>query len=128
MNSLFLPVQQLVQIYNNYQQGQAAIVKLRGFLSAEPTVAEEPGAADAAILEGTIEFRDVSFGYTEGKPVVQHVDLRIAAGDTVAFVGPTGAGKSTMAKLVTRFYDPTGGRILIDGRGRAARGGPVCRP
>ena len=69
MNSLFLPVQQLVQIYNNYQQGQAAIVKLRGFLGAEPTVAEQPGAADAAIPEGTIEFRDVSFGYAEGKPV-----------------------------------------------------------
>jgi ATP-binding cassette subfamily B protein len=116
MNSLFLPVQQLVQIYNNYQQGQAAIVKLRGFLSAEPSVAEEPGAADAAIPEGTIEFKDVSFGYAEDKQVIQHVSLRIAAGDTVAFVGPTGAGKSTMAKLVTRFYDPTSGEILIDGQ------------
>jgi ATP-binding cassette, subfamily B, bacterial len=116
MNSLFLPVQQLVQIYNNYQQGQAAIVKLRGFLSAEPTVAEEPDAAEATIREGTIEFRDVSFGYAEDKPVVKHVNLRIAAGDTVAFVGPTGAGKSTMAKLVTRFYDPTSGQILIDGQ------------
>lgn len=128
MNSLFLPVQQLVQIYNNYQQGQAAIVKLRGFLSADPTVAEQPGAADAAIPEGTIEFRDVSFGYTEGKPVIEHVNLRIAAGDTVAFVGPTGAGKSTMAKLVTRFYDPTSGKILIDGQDlRGLRFGPLRR-
>jgi ATP-binding cassette subfamily B protein len=115
LNSLFLPVQQLVQIYNNYQQGHAAIVKLGGFMAAEPGVAEAPDARDAGSLEGTIEFRDVSFGYAPGKPVLSDVNLRIAAGETVAFVGPTGAGKSTMAKLVTRFYDPASGQILLDG-------------
>jgi ATP-binding cassette subfamily B protein len=128
MNSLFLPVQQLVQIYNNYQQGQAAIVKLRGFLSGDPSVAESPRAVDAPVLSGAIEFRDVSFGYTAGEPVLAHVNLRIASGETVAFVGPTGAGKSTMAKLVTRFYDPADGRILIDGQDlRGLRFGSVRR-
>jgi ATP-binding cassette, subfamily B, bacterial len=116
MNSLFLPVQQLVQIYNNYQQGQAAIVKLRGFLAGDPRVAEAPDAADAVVADGAIEFRDVSFGYVSNKSVLGHVNLRIAAGETVAFVGPTGAGKSTLAKLVTRFYDPSDGQILIDGQ------------
>jgi ATP-binding cassette subfamily B protein len=67
-------------------------------------------------LEVAIEFRDVSFGYEAGKLVLEHVNLSIGAGETVAFVGPTGAGKSTMAKLVTRFYDPTSGEILIDGQ------------
>jgi ATP-binding cassette subfamily B protein len=116
LGALFQPVQQLVQIYNNFQQGQAAIVKLREFLGSDPSVSESPDAHEVGDLEGTIEFRDVSFGYTPGKLVLEHVNLTIAAGETVAFVGPTGAGKSTMAKLVTRFYDPTSGSILIDGQ------------
>jgi ATP-binding cassette subfamily B protein len=116
LGSLFQPVQQLVQIYNNFQQGQAAIVKLREFMQGEPTVAEASNAEEVPGLAGTIEFRDVSFAYTSGQLVLEHVNLSIAAGETVAFVGPTGAGKSTMAKLVTRFYDPTSGEILIDGQ------------
>jgi ATP-binding cassette subfamily B protein len=116
LNSLFQPVQQLVQIYNNYQQGRAAIVKLREFLQGDPAVVEAPDAEEIGALVGRIEFADVSFGYDPEQPVLRHVNLAVAAGETVAFVGPTGAGKSTMAKLVTRFYDPTGGQILIDGQ------------
>jgi ATP-binding cassette subfamily B protein len=115
LNSLFLPVQQLVAIYNNYQQGTAAVVKIRDFLSTDPAVTEAPDAEVAADVRGTLEFRDVDFGYDPAQPVVSDVNLTIAAGETVAFVGPTGAGKSTLAKLVTRFYDPVRGEVLLDG-------------
>jgi ATP-binding cassette subfamily B protein len=115
INSFFQPVQQLVQLYTQYQQARAAVGKIRGLLTTEPTVRQSPAATELPPVSGEIVFSDVSFGYLPGVPVLEHVDLRIAPGETIACVGPTGAGKSTMAKLVTRFYDPTGGRILIDG-------------
>jgi ATP-binding cassette, subfamily B, bacterial len=115
INSFFQPVQQLVQLYTQYQQARAAIGKIRGLLTTRPSVRQAPDAADLPPVRGEIVFADVSFGYVPGVPVLEHVDLRIAPGETVACVGPTGAGKSTMAKLVTRFYDPTAGRVLIDG-------------
>jgi ATP-binding cassette, subfamily B, bacterial len=116
LNSLFLPVQQLVAIYNNYQQGTAAVVKIRDFLSTAPAVREVPDAITATDIRGELEFRDVDFGYDPRQPVISDVNLTIGAGETVAFVGPTGAGKSTLAKLVTRFYDPTRGAVLLDGQ------------
>ncbi|MGH2926739.1 MAG: ABC transporter ATP-binding protein, partial [Solirubrobacteraceae bacterium] len=109
------PIQLLVQQYNTYQQGSASILKLRDILETEPTVDEIPGAYELPPVEGRIVFERVCFGYEEATPVLVDIDLDIAAGETVAFVGATGAGKSTMAKLVTRFYDPTAGRITIDG-------------
>jgi ATP-binding cassette subfamily B protein len=109
------PIQLLVQQYNTYQQGQASMIKLRTLFAVERNVPEKPGAVDLPPIEGEIVFDRVSFGYDPAAPVIRDVDLRVSAGETVAFVGPTGAGKSTMAKLVTRFYDPTAGRILIDG-------------
>ncbi|MEU4659731.1 ABC transporter ATP-binding protein [Streptomyces sp. NPDC023723] len=116
LGTFFQPIQQLVQMYNTYQQGQSSIVKLRELLSARPGVEEQPGAVDLPKIEGEIVFDDVTFGYLPDRPVIAGVSLHIPAGETVAFVGPTGAGKSTLAKLVSRFYDPTAGRILIDGR------------
>jgi ATP-binding cassette subfamily B protein len=116
LGAFFQPIQQLVQLYNTYQQGQSSIVKLRDLLSTRPEVEEAPGAVDLPKVEGEIVFEDVTFGYVPDRPVISDVSLDIRAGETVAFVGPTGAGKSTLAKLVTRFYDPTSGRILIDGR------------
>jgi ATP-binding cassette subfamily B protein len=115
LNRFFQPIQLLVQQYNLYQQGQASVLKLRTLIDTEPSVVESPTAVDLPAITGEIVFDDVSFGYEPGEPVIRDVSLRIAPGETVAFVGPTGAGKSTMAKLVTRFYDPTGGRVLIDG-------------
>ncbi len=115
LNRFFQPIQLLVQQYNTYQQGQASVTKLRDLVATEPEVAE---AADAAVLpplEGAIAFEHVSFSYSAGRLVLTDVDLAVAPGETVAFVGPTGAGKSTLAKLVTRFYDPTEGRVTIDG-------------
>jgi len=115
LNRFMQPIPLLVQQYNSFQQGNAAVLKLRTLLETEPSVEESPGAIELPPIEGEILFEDVSFGYEEGSLVIHDVNLRIAPGETVAFVGPTGAGKSTLAKLITRFYDPTGGRVLIDG-------------
>jgi ATP-binding cassette subfamily B protein len=116
LNSFFQPIQQLVQQYNLYQQGQAAIVKLNELLATHPSVEESAGATPLPPLEGDIEFVGVSFAYDPAVPVLIDIDLHIRAGETMSFVGPTGAGKSTIAKLVTRFYDPTEGSVRIDGR------------
>ena len=115
VNRFFQPIQLLVQQYNSYQQGQASILKLRVLLETEPTVTEPADAIELPSISGEIRFDHVSFGYNPAVPVLEDVTLTIAPGETVAFVGATGAGKSTMAKLVTRFYDPTLGRVLIDG-------------
>jgi len=115
LTSFFAPIQQLVQLYTTYQSGQAATNKLRELLATEPTVTD---AADAAVLppiEGRIELDHIAFGYHAETPVLRDVTLTIAPGETVAFVGTTGAGKSTVAKLVARFYDVTAGAIRIDG-------------
>jgi len=115
VNRFFQPIQLLVQQYNTYQQGQASVIKLRTLLENEPSVLEAPDAVDLPPIRGRIRFEHVSFGYDPAIPVLEDIDLTIEPGETMAFVGATGAGKSTMAKLVTRFYDPTEGRVLIDG-------------
>lgn len=115
LGAFFQPIQQLVQLYNTYQQGQAAVTKLRTLLETVPSTAESEDAHELPLIEGTIDFEDVSFGYDPKVPVLKHVNLHIDAGEIIAFVGATGAGKSTIAKLVTRFYDPTEGTVRIDG-------------
>ena len=115
LGSFFQPIQQLVQLYNTYQQGQAAVSKLRVLLATQPSVAERADAYELPPIEGTIALNDVDFAYNQDDFVLHDVNIRIRAGESVAFVGPTGAGKSTIAKLVTRFYDPTNGRVTIDG-------------
>jgi ATP-binding cassette subfamily B protein len=114
LNRFFAPIQLLVQQYNSFQQSQASIIKLRTLFDTEPTVTEAPDAVDLPPVEGEIVFDGVTFGYDPAVPVLHDVSLRIAPGETVAFVGPTGAGKSTLAKLITRFYDPTAGEVRID--------------
>lgn len=113
--TFFAPIQQLVQLYSTYQSGQAAVTKLRELLATEPTVAEAADAVDLPPVEGRIDLEHVAFGYVDGVEVLRDVDLHIAAGETVAFVGTTGAGKSTIAKLVARFHDPTAGTVRLDG-------------
>ena len=115
LNRFLQPIQLLVQQYNTFQQGQASVTKLRTLVDTRPTVVESPDAVELPPIEGAITFEAVAFGYDPAVPVLEDVDLAIAPGETVAFVGPTGAGKSTLAKLVTRFYDPSAGRILVDG-------------
>jgi ATP-binding cassette subfamily B protein len=120
LQMFFAPIQQLVQLYGVYQQGQASIRKLGDAFAQTPSVPEDPGAAPLPPVQGTIRLEDVAFAYPTapgetGEIVLSGVDLEISAGETFALVGPTGAGKSTIAKLVARFYDPASGRVLIDG-------------
>jgi ATP-binding cassette, subfamily B, bacterial len=115
LSAFFAPIQQLVQLYNTYQQGGAAVKKLRDVFAERPDPAEAPDARDLPPIEGEISFEKVTFGYDPARPVLRDVDLHISPGETFALVGPTGAGKSTVVKLIARFYDPTSGRILVDG-------------
>jgi ATP-binding cassette subfamily B protein len=115
VTTFFAPIQQMVQLYNTYQQGQSALRKMAQILATDPTVPEHPDASELPPVEGLIELDDVTFSYDGTTEVLQHVDLRIDPGETFALVGPTGAGKSTIAKLVTRFHDPSDGVVRIDG-------------
>jgi ATP-binding cassette subfamily B protein len=115
LNRFFAPIQLLVQQYTTLQQGRSSIIRLRELLDTAPSVDEVPDATDLPVIEGRITFEHVDFAYLSDEPVLHDVNLEISPGESVAFVGPTGAGKSTMAKLANRFYDPTSGRVLLDG-------------
>ncbi len=129
LSFLFEPIQQLSQLYTTYQSGMAALEKIFLLLDTEPDLEDRPGARRLGQIRGALRFDDVSFAYrprsrrarnVAGEPepevlALEHVDLDVPAGQTVALVGATGAGKSTMAKLAARFYDPTRGRVLVDG-------------
>ncbi len=118
LQTFFDPIQQLSQLYTTYQAGMAALDKVFDLLDEEPDLEERPSAVDLPRVRGEIRFEDVSFGYgrrSDGELALADIDLIVPPGQTVALVGSTGAGKSTFAKLVARFYDPTAGRVLIDG-------------
>ncbi len=115
LTAFFAPIQQLVQLYTSYQQGQAAVTKIRDLLSSDPSVVEAADAIDLPEVEGRVVFDDVSFSYDGDIEVLSDFDLTIEPGETIAIVGPTGAGKSTAAKLLSRFYSPSEGTITIDG-------------
>ena len=109
LNSFFDPLQQLSQLYNTFQASMAAVQKIYTVLDTDPDMLDAPDAVDLPDVRGAVELHDVTFGYNPDKPVLHDVDLTIPAGGTVALVGATGAGKSTLFKLVARFYDPQGG-------------------
>jgi ATP-binding cassette, subfamily B, bacterial len=118
LNNFFDPIQQLSQLYTTYQAGMAALDKIFELLDESPDLVDKPDAVELPRLRGEIEFDDVSFCYGEGGDAVwalRDISLAVPPGQTVALVGATGAGKSTLAKLVARFYDPTTGRVLVDG-------------
>ena len=123
--TFFDPIQQLSQLYTTYQQGMAALDKIFDLLDTEPDMVDAPGAVDPGTLRGEIEMRGVWFSYKGELPAqpaeedvwaLRDVDLHVPPGQTLALVGSTGAGKSTFAKLVARFYDPQEGTVSIDGR------------
>jgi len=133
LTTFFEPIQQLSQLYTTYQQGMAALDKIFDLLDTEPDMVDAPDAIDPGELRGEIELDGVWFSYADGEPAddswaLRDVDLHVPPGQTLALVGATGAGKSTFAKLVARFYDPQKGRVLVDGhdlrgvRQRALRG------
>ncbi|MFD7321543.1 ABC transporter ATP-binding protein [Streptomyces sp. NPDC059875] len=115
LDLFFVPVQQLSQLFDGYQQARVSLLRIRDLLRLRSTT---PAAADALpvrSLRGELVFDDVDFQYRDGRPALTGIRLRIPQGQTVAFVGPTGAGKSTLVKLVARFHDPTRGAVRIDG-------------
>jgi ATP-binding cassette subfamily B protein len=114
LSNLFEPIQQLSQLFNIVQSAAAAIDKLYALLDTAIDVPERPGAVDRP-ERGDIEVQGVGFAYAGGEPVLADVDLHIPAGARIALVGPTGAGKSTLAKLVARLYDPTEGSVSFGG-------------
>ncbi len=122
LQTFFDPIQQISQLYTTYQQGMAALDKIFDLLDTEPEMVDREDALDPGRLRGEIDLEDVSFSYA-GEPgpggefdwALRDVDLHVPAGQTIALVGETGAGKSTLAKLVARFYDPQRGRVLVDG-------------
>lgn len=111
----FAPVQQLSQVFDGYQQATVSLGRIQELLQEPTSTGDRDAPLEVPSLRGDIAFEDVSFAYDGEEAALTGVDLRIPAGQTVAFVGETGAGKSTLVKLVARFYDPTGGRITADG-------------
>ncbi|MGH3061873.1 MAG: ABC transporter ATP-binding protein, partial [Gaiellaceae bacterium] len=114
LSNFFDPVQQLSQLYNTFLSAVAALDKITEVLDEEPQVVDRPDARPLPQIEGRVRFDDVVFGYGDGPEILHGIDLDVPAGTTVALVGHTGAGKSTIAKLLARFYDPREGRITID--------------
>jgi ATP-binding cassette subfamily B protein len=115
LSNFFDPVQQLSQLYNTFLSAVAALDRITEVLDEEPEIVDRPGATELPQITGHVAFEDVRFGYGKGVEVLHGISLDIPAGTTVALVGHTGAGKSTIAKLIARFYEPRGGRITIDG-------------
>ncbi|MES1247422.1 MAG: ABC transporter ATP-binding protein [Actinomycetota bacterium] len=115
VNNFFDPVQALSQLYNTFLSATAALDKIMQILDEEPQVVDRPGAEPLPQIRGDVRFEHVRFAYGRGDEVLHGIDLDVPAGTTVALVGHTGAGKSTIAKLIARFYEPTHGRITIDG-------------
>jgi ATP-binding cassette subfamily B protein len=116
LTNFFDPVQVLSQLYNTFLAAVAALDKIIDVMEEEPEVADRPGAVELDRSRGAVRFEDVRFGYGDGPEVLHGLELDVPPGLTVALVGHTGAGKSTIAKLLARFYDPRSGRITIDGR------------
>jgi ABC-type multidrug transport system fused ATPase/permease subunit len=121
LNNFFDPITQLSQLYTTYQSGMAALDKIFELLDEQPEMLERDDAVTLERIRGELRFEHVSFAYRRpdgdhDRLALDDVDLTIAPGETVALVGATGAGKSTFAKLVARFYDPTLGRVVIDGQ------------
>jgi ATP-binding cassette subfamily B protein len=117
LNNFFDPIQQLSQLYTTYQSGMAALDKIFGLLAEQPEIVDAPDAIELPRIRGELRFDGVSFRYGDGDGpwALRDIDLVVAPGETVALVGETGAGKSTFAKLVARFYEPTQGSISVDG-------------
>ncbi len=111
----FRPVEKINSVIETYPKGIAGFRRFVELIDTEPDIADAPDAVEAPQFKGDIAFRSVSFGYTAEKPVLRGIDLDIKAGETIAFVGPSGAGKTTLCSLLPRFYDVTTGAITIDG-------------
>ncbi|MEQ8899389.1 MAG: ABC transporter ATP-binding protein [Roseovarius sp.] len=111
----FRPLDKIAAVMELYPRGLAGFKRYRELMALKPDVAEAPGAQEAPAFRGEIAIENVSFSYDPAMPVLDDISISVKAGETIAIVGQSGAGKSTLVSLVPRFYDPQGGRILIDG-------------
>lgn len=116
VQSFFRPFQTVTQLWTIAQSAFAAAERVFDLLDMEATVEDKPDAVEMGRIEGHVRFEEVDFSYEEGQPVLEKVSFEALPGQTIALVGPTGAGKTTMVSLIARFYDPTSGRVLIDGK------------
>ena len=111
----FQPIRSITQNYNGLHEGMAAGSRVFELLDIDPDISDPPDAAEMPAVKGEVRFERVGFQYQPGVPVLQDVDLTVEPGQTVAVVGPTGAGKTTLVSLLLRLYEPTAGRVLVDG-------------
>jgi len=116
LNRFFHPIEDLSTFWNSVQSALAAAERVFGIMDSEVVVRDAPDAADLPTIEGEIGYEGLTFSYEPGQPVLKEIDLEIAPNTTVALVGPTGVGKTTMINLLYRFYDPQQGRITVDGQ------------
>jgi ATP-binding cassette subfamily B protein len=110
------PIQDLARVYAEMQHAVASAERVFALIDTRPEVGDRPGASDPGSVRGRVEFDSVDFYYEKGKPVLKDFNLSVAPGETIALVGPTGGGKSTIVNLLCRFYEPKGGAIRIAGR------------
>ncbi|TWI31193.1 ABC transporter ATP-binding protein [Paracoccus sulfuroxidans] len=111
----YRPLEKIAAVIETYPRGIAGFRRYQELLATEPEIADSPDAVEAPALRGNISFEGVSFEYDADRPIIRDIDLTIRAGETIAFVGPSGAGKTTLLALLPRFYEPTSGRITVDG-------------
>ena len=115
INIFINPIDVLVEFTELFQKGVSGFRRFTEVLDTEPEIRDLPGARELSAVKGDVEFRDVSFRYNEEEPVLEHVSLKIRAGETVALAGPSGGGKTTLCSLLPRFYDAVSGTVLLDG-------------
>ncbi|MNO52208.1 putative ABC transporter ATP-binding protein [compost metagenome] len=114
-NVFFRPIEKINAVIESYPKGIAGFKRYLEIIDTEPDISDKPDAVEVSALHGDITFQNVFFGYDEDRPVLQNISLKVKAGETIAFVGPSGAGKTTICSLLPRFYDVTDGAITIDG-------------